>query len=93
MLNVAILAPQADGSKRAVAVETMVFFGLASATSTEGQHAGSGLTATVEITDLVRELGLLDGAGLGELEVEVAQPEGATSPITVDRLSLYAKPA
>ena len=93
VLNVAILAPQADGSKRAVAVETMVFFGLASATSTEGQHAGSGLTATVEITDLVRELGLLDGAGLGELEVEVAQPEGATSPITVDRLSLYAKPA
>ena len=74
-----------------------VWFGVTSSVSDADLVRGMRITdlseCTVEITDLVRELGLLDGAGLGELEVEVAQPEGATSPITVDRLSLYAKPA
>ncbi len=67
--------------------KTFAFFGLANATSAAGPHAGSGVSATVDITDVARRL-QADGP-LGEIEAHVAQPGGAGGTITVDRISIY----
>ncbi len=92
-LNVSILAPGEDGVDReVVATKTLVFFGLANATSTEGMHAGSGLTAAVDVTDIIRDLGVLTRADIDRLELELTQPDPLGSAITVERLSLYAVP-
>lgn len=73
--------------------KTLVFFGLANATEASGPHGGAGLTGTVEVTDEVHELGILAAADIATLEVTVEQPGEANTPLTVDRISLYASPA
>lgn len=72
------------------AVKTLAFFGLANATSAEGPHAGSGLSATVEITGIARQLQA--NGPLDEIEAHIAQPEGGVAEITVDRISIYVRP-
>jgi tyrosinase len=92
VLTVALTAPGADPAATAPeTVKTLVFFGLANATSAEGPHAGSGLSATVEITDIVRRLGA-EGQP-NEIEAHVAQPGSAMAPITVERISIYVRPS
>ena len=81
------------GSKQPPHVETVTLFGLARATSTAGRHAGNGLSFAIEITEGVLSLqasGSLTPASLG---VEISQPQGMATPITVDRVSIYKSPA
>ncbi|MEO0427574.1 MAG: tyrosinase family protein [Pseudomonadota bacterium] len=91
VLNVVLTKAGADpAAEGAEAVKTLVFFGLGNATSAEGPHGGSGLSATVEVTDIVRRL---EATGaVGEIEAHVAQPSGDGPEITVDRITLYARP-
>ncbi|MEO1316587.1 MAG: tyrosinase family protein [Pseudomonadota bacterium] len=91
VLNVVLTKAGADpAAESAEAVKTLVFFGLGNATSAEGPHGGSGLSATVEVTDIVRRL---EATGtVGEIEAHVAQPSGDGPEITVDRITLYARP-
>lgn len=88
-LNVSIKPP---GSARSTLVETVTLFGLARASSTEGRHGGNGLSIAIEITDEVKAIqsGPITPDALG---VEISQPGGIATPITVDRVSIYKKPA
>lgn len=86
VLSVRVVAP---GIPDAEINETLVFFGLGKASSTDGSHAGNGLSSTVEITDKVAAMQARAGAAIQELEVSLVQPEGTTSEITVDRISIY----
>ncbi|MGH1416043.1 MAG: tyrosinase family protein [Pelagimonas sp.] len=86
VVTVRVSAPASDDAFS----ETIAFFGLGKATSTEGPHAGNGLSATIEITDKVRDMQGQDGATITELEVRLAQSGGSSSEITVDRLSLFS---
>ncbi|NKX66532.1 tyrosinase family protein [Labrenzia sp. 5N] len=86
VLSVRVVAP---GIPDAEINETLVFFGLGKASSTDGSHAGNGLSSTVEITDKVAAMQARAGAAIQELEVSLVQPEGASSEITVDRISIY----
>ena len=86
VLNVSIEPENADGPP---IVETVTLFGLARASSTEGRHAGNGLSVAIEITDVAQAL---EGTGAitpGALGVRISQPEGVDTPITVDRVSIY----
>jgi tyrosinase len=88
VLNVTIGAPNEPGVEPVV--KTVVFFGLANATTTEGAHAGNGLSATVEVTDDLRRLEAAASVPLESLDIRVSRPEGISGPpITVERLSLY----
>lgn len=88
VLNVAIDAGQTDAASVS---ETVVLFGLARASATEGHQAGNGLSVAIDITDLV---GQLAGPVLPEnLRVQISQPEGVETPVTVDRVSVYKRPA
>jgi tyrosinase len=92
VLTVRIFLPGADENlPPREATKTLVFFGLANATTTDGPHAGNGLSATVEITDITKNL--LDRAGgtLGTLDVQLSQPQGSDTPISVDRISIYSR--
>ena len=66
------------------------FFGLAAASSTDGAHAGNGLSASVEISDIADQLRAVPG-GPGLVEFEIRQPDGAVGDVTVDRVSIYAR--
>ena len=89
VLNVVLTAPGGDPANAgADATKTLVFFGLANATSVEGPHGGSGLCQTVDITDVANRLmsaGPLDG-----IDAHLVQPEGG-SELTVDRISIYVR--
>lgn len=88
VLDVSIKPP---GSAQSSPVETVTLFGLARASSTEGRHAGNGLSIAIEITDTVKALqsGAITPAALG---VEISQPGGVDTPITVERVSIYKMP-
>lgn len=90
VLNLSIRKP---GEDSVAAKKSLVFFGLANATARDGPHGGGGLTATVEVTDEVRDLGILDATGVAGLEVEVEQAVSGAASVTVDRITLYAKPS
>lgn len=90
VLNLSIKKP---GSETVIAKRSLAFFGLANATAVDGPHGGGGLTGTVEVTDQIRELGFFDAADVAALEVEVEQAGSSPQPVTVDRITLYAKPA
>ena len=90
VLNVILTAPGGDPTEASAdAVKTVAFFGLANATSAEGPHAGNGLSATVEITEIARRLQA--DRPLDEIEAHVAQPGGSGAEITVDRISVYVR--
>jgi len=90
VLTARISAPgQADASLEAT--KTLVFFGLANASSTDGPHAGNGLSATVEITDITDRLLARTGGSLDGLDVQLSQPQGSDVPITVERISIYSR--
>ena len=84
-LSVSIKA--ADSAQPAI-VETVTLFGLGRASSTQGRHAGNGLSVAIEITDKLLSL----KAAPASLAVEISQPEGTQTPITVDRVSIYKSP-
>lgn len=89
VLNVILTAPGGHPEDAGPeATKTLVFFGLANATSTEGPHGGSGLCQTVDITDVANRL-MSDGP-LEELDAHLVQPEGG-GEITVDRISIYVR--
>ena len=90
VVNVILTAPGADPNAAGPdATRTVALFGLANATSAEGLHGGSGLSATIEITDIVRNL---QTANPDALEAHVALPEGGgDSEITIERISIYAR--
>ncbi len=91
VLNVILTTPGGDPKEASPdAIKTLAFFGLANATSAEGPHAGNGLSATVEITEIARRLQA--DQRLEQIEAYVAQPEGSGSEITVDRISVYVRP-
>jgi len=70
--------------------KTLIFFGLANATSTQGPHGGSGLTEVVDITEIATRLAG-DGA-VAALDTHISQPESAAiGTITVDRISLFVR--
>ena len=71
------------------AIKTLVFFGLANATSAEGPHGGNGLSATVEITDIANQL--MSDSSNDFIEAYISQPEGKLSELTVDRISIYTR--
>jgi tyrosinase len=73
-------------------VETIALFGLAKASSTEGAHAGNGLSVAIDITNLIRNLAVDLQTALERLEVRIVQPGGAERPITVERISVYRQP-
>lgn len=86
VLNVVVGAGQTGASPVS---ETVVLFGLARASTTEGHQAGNGLSVAIDITDLVRRLGgPVQPEALG---VQISQPEGVETPVTVDRVSVYKR--
>jgi tyrosinase len=67
-------------------------FGLPEASEVGGEHGGSGLTFSYDVTDLVSELEALGGGGAAELEVTVrpARPVAeAVGDISVGRIGVY----
>ncbi len=90
VVNVVLTKPGDDpGDSGAEATRSVALFGLANATEVAGPHGGSGLSATVEITDLVTAL---QAASPDEIEAHVALPESAgDTTITIERISIYAR--
>lgn len=75
-------------------VETLALFGLKKASAKDGDHAGNGLSYTVDITVPANQLIATEGASLDSLEVSISQPkEAQSSPISVERISIYRQPA
>ncbi|MEM1052191.1 MAG: tyrosinase family protein [Pseudomonadota bacterium] len=68
------------------AKKTLVFFGLGNATSAEGPHGGSGLTQTVDITDIAASL--MDG---DEIEAHLQRSEDSDVEVKVERLSVHVR--
>ncbi len=90
VVNVTLTAPGADpGDAGPEATKTLVFFGLANATSVEGPHGGSGLSQIVDITEIATRL-MSDGQ-VDALDAHLAQPEGGGAELTVDRISIYIR--
>ncbi|POF31041.1 tyrosinase family protein [Roseibium marinum] len=89
-LLVSLAVPSGPGGDREIIeLEPVVLFGLGKASSTEGSHAGNGFTVAIDITSAVSRIQADGRTSLDALEVTVAQPKGAESPITVDRISIY----
>ena len=90
VLNVVLTPPGDDpGAAGPEATKTVALFGLANASAADGPHGGSGLSATVEITDIVNALQAVNPA---EIEAHIALPETAgDTEITIERISIYAK--
>jgi len=66
-------------------------FGIARASAPDDPHGGSGLTASFDITDLLRrqhESGILDPASL-DVTFVPRRPEDKLPPVTVGRVSVY----
>ncbi len=94
VLDIHVSAP-GDGAVPASTfehVETIALFGLAKASSTEGAHAGNGLSVAIDITEIAKKLAVDLQTGLERLDVRIAQSSGVGSPITVERVSLYRQP-
>ncbi len=90
VVNVILTAPGASPADADPdAVETLVFFGLANATSAHGPHGGNGLSQTVDITNTARRL--LAYGPVEALDVHLAQPEASGAEITVDRISIFVR--
>ncbi|SMH55218.1 tyrosinase family protein [Mesorhizobium australicum] len=94
-LAISVGVPSA-GTVPAVApapVKTVSLFGLAKATRSDGPHAGNGLGAVIDITDLARRLMERTGAGLEQLDVRVEQVDGApASEITIEKVTVVSQP-
>lgn len=94
VLLVTLSAPGAEDAAGALkATWTLVFFGLAKASTTDGPHAGNGLSDTVEITGFAERLARAAGGPPEALDIQLSQPEGARLPITVERVSVYSQRA
>jgi len=92
VLVVSIVLPADDGGAPTVEpVDTVVFFGLAKASSTEGSHAGNGLSVAIDFTDIARRIGGDHLVSLDRFEVKLSQPDGNEAPITVQRVSVFAQ--
>lgn len=92
VLQVYLTVPgEGGGDPTTELADTLVFFGLAKASSPQGRHAGNGLTMAVDVTDLVNKLQDGQAGALDAIEVQVSQPETAEGEITVDRVSVFAK--
>ena len=90
VLTVILTAPDSSpGDADAETATTMVFFGLANATSTEGPHGGSGLSQIVDVTEIANRLA--DGGAVEALDAHVMQPEGSEGELTVDRISIFVR--
>lgn len=88
-VEVYLVVPDGDGSEAHLA-DTLVFFGLGSASSTEGRHAGNGLSAAIDITDLVKQIG--GGPDLKDrVEVQLKLAGDGARPVTVEKISIYAQ--
>lgn len=87
VLQVHLRLPGADGGLRLV--DTVALFGLGKASSTEGVHAGNGLSLAIDITELAREVQSAAPGALERLSVELSQPGTPETEITVERVSLY----
>ncbi len=90
VVTVVLTKPGEDpGAGGAAAERSVALFGLANASDVEGSHGGSGLSATVDITDIVTAL---QAASPEEIEAHVALPETAgDNEITIDRISIYSR--
>lgn len=86
VLSVRISAADAPDTE---VTETLVFFGLGKASSTNGPHAGNGLSSTVDITGKIRAMQDQSGKTVTDLDISLVQPDGVQSDITVDRISIY----
>ena len=76
-------APRAAGSA--------ILFGLAKASRQDGAHAGNGLTASVDITDIVRQLTRDMQKAPTDLEIQLAQPTGASyGDVDVAKVSIIS---
>ena len=90
VLTVILTAPDSNpGDADAEAATTLVFFGLANATSTEGPHGGSGLSQIVDVTEIANKLA--DDGAVEALDAHVMQPEGSEGELTVDRISIFVR--
>ena len=90
VLNVYIGLP--DGHRELA--DTLALFGLQKASQEDGDHAGNGLTYTIDITGPANKLIASHGATLDMLEVTIEQPEEAkAAPVPVERISIYRQPA
>lgn len=69
--------------------KTLVFFGLANATSAHGPHGGSGLSQIVDITDIATRI--MSGGPLDALDAHLSQAEGVDAEISVDRITIYMR--
>lgn len=99
VLSISVQAKR-DGAVPAAAtplrdVKTVALFGLRLASSAQGGHGGGGITVSVDVTDLLKQLGHDAGAPLDQFEVRLEQPAGDWDfqEITVERVSLYRQPA
>lgn len=90
VLNVVLTIPgEAPLTVRPEATKSIVLFGLSNATEPEGPHGGNGLSATVEITDVVN---VLQASSPEDIEAHINLPETAGDhSITIERISIYAK--
>ncbi|MEM1004162.1 MAG: tyrosinase family protein [Pseudomonadota bacterium] len=91
IVNVVLTGPDGDpGAAGAEATTVSVaLFGLANATESSGSHGGSGLSATEDVTDIVRTL---QATSPDEIEAHVTLPETASGQeITIERISIYTR--
>ena len=94
-LAISVGVPSA-GAVPAVApapVKTISLFGLAKASRSDGPHAGNGLGAIIDITDLARRLMERTGAGLDQLEIRIEQVDGVPAgEISIDKVTVVSQP-
>ncbi len=70
---------------------TVSLFGLRNASLQDGEHGGSGLTYTFEITDIIDNLFLANALDVNSLDVRI-EPTTAVpgfAQLTIGRVSVY----
>lgn len=90
VLSISLSAPNAQLQMDAAqTIKTVALFGLSNATKVDGPHGGGGISATVEITDIVHQLHPVNPS---EIAVQISLPEGAAGDeVRVDRVSIYVR--
>lgn len=83
---------EGDAASSTEPVDQVVLFGLAKASQQDGAHGGNGLSASVDVTAMVRERSNELGVPAEKLSVRVQQPTEGAKPVSIDRISVYRQP-
>ena len=85
---------QDDVTRQAHHVGGVSLFGLRQATNPDGPHGGSGITVTLEVTEIVDRLHLGDGLDGQAINVDILPVETIpeTADVRIGRISLHRQP-